>query len=175
MYLRPTLARAALLSGLLLPAGCGALPFDDSCGPETRGTYVHGQIRDAGGTLVGVANVSLNEVRGGAQPRTIFPVVVGPAFGSAGAPLKGRVTSARLVGPGDRTLYEIPTAPGVGDQVLHTVPEPVADEAAFSALRRSFRAGEVVLLLRTDLPGREQLRTPLPLQYAGDWDRAHCS
>jgi len=63
----------------------------------------------------------------------------------------------------------------LGDEVLRTVPEPVADEAAFSALRRSFRAGEVVLLLRTDLPGREQLRTALRLQYAGDWDRANCS
>lgn len=175
MSLRRTLARAALLSGLLLPAGCGALPFDDSCGPETRGTYIRGEIRDAGGTLVGVTNFSLTEVRGGAQPRTIVSVVVGPAYGSAGAPLKGHVTSARLVGPGDRTLYEIPTTPGLGDDVLRTVHEPVADEAAFSALRRSFRAGEVVLLLRTDLPGREQLRTPLPLQYAGDWGRAHCS
>lgn len=175
MSLCRTLVRATLLSGLLLAAGCGALLFDDSCGPETRGTYLHGEIRDAGGTLVGVANVSLNEVRGAEQPRTIFPVVAGPAYGSAGAPLKGHVTSARLVGPGDRTLYEISTTPGFGDQVLHTVPEPVADEAAFSALRRSFRAGDVVLILRTDLPGKEQLRTPLPLQYAGDWGRAHCS
>lgn len=118
---------------------------------------------------------SLTEVRGAAQPRTIVPVVVGPAYGSAGAPLKGHVTSARLVGPGDRILYEIPTTPGLGDEVLRTVPETIADETTFSALRRSFRVGEAVLLLRTDLPGKEQLRTPLRLEYAGDWDRAHCS
>lgn len=175
MRLQRHLAHAALLCGLLLSAGCGVLLPDDSCGPESRETSITGEVRDAAGTRLGTAAFRLVEVRGGTQPRSLHPVVMGPAYGSAGAPLKGHVTAARLVGPAGETLFELSVAPGLGDEVLRTTPEPIADEAAFAALKQKFRAGGVVLDLRTDLAGREQIRVPLPLGHAGDWTRGHCS
>lgn len=175
MSLPRLLVRVTLLAGLLLPAGCGRLPFDDSCGPEGRTTTIAGDILGAGGARIGRAEFRLVEVRRDEQPRILLPIVMGPAYGSGGAPLKGHVTGARLAGPEGETLFVLSVAPGAGDEVLRTAAEPIADEAAFSALRRSFRTGEVVLLLATDLAGREQIRTPLPLLHATGWTRAHCS
>jgi hypothetical protein len=175
MHLSRHLLRVAVLGGLLLSTGCGALLYDDGCGPETRETSVGGEVRDAAGTRLGTAAFRLVEVRGGAQPRSLHPVVMGPAYGSAGAPLRGHVTAARLVGPGGATLFELSVAPGLGDEVLRTTPVPIPDEAAFAALKQEFRAGRVVLDLRTDLAGREQIRVPLALGQAGGWTRAHCS
>lgn len=175
MSLRQLLARAALLAGLLLAAGCGPFPFDDSCGPAYRETAIRGDIRGATGTLLGIAEFRLSEVRREVQPRVLHPIVMGPGYGSAGAPLKGHVTGARLLGPAGETLFVLPVAPGAGDEVLRSLPEPIADAASFSALKRSFRSGKVVLVLQTDLAGTPELRVPLPVYYDLDWSRASCS
>lgn len=167
-------SRLALLA-LLVQASCVPL-LDDSCGPVMRETGVRGEIRDAAGTRLATAQVSLMEVRGGDPPRRILAIVMGPGYGSAGAPLKGHVTRARLVsGSTGQLLHEMSVAPGLADEVLRTEAVPVPDAAVFESLRSRFLAGDVVLELETSLPGREKLRTPLQLQSAGKWSRAHCS
>ncbi|HEX2092970.1 MAG TPA: hypothetical protein VHG28_11230 [Longimicrobiaceae bacterium] len=174
MSLKQWLSRGAVLLAVLLPAACVPI-LDDSCGPTFRETVIRGDIRGATGITLGVAEVRLVEVRGDPQPRRLQSIVMGPGYGSAGAPLKGHVTRARLVAANGDVLFELSVAPGLGDETLRTLDEPIPDPAAFDALKRRFKAGEVSLVLETDLAGSERLRVPLPLLRAGDWDRAHCS
>jgi hypothetical protein len=124
-----------------------------------------------------MAEFRLVEVRGGEPQRSLHPIIMGPGYGSAGAPLKGHVTRARLMDLAGEMLFELSIAPGLRDEVLQTTPEPITDVAGFDDLRRRFIAGTVVLDLETDLVGTEleRLRTPLPLRREGRWDRAHCS
>jgi hypothetical protein len=169
--------QSTVLVLLVLHTACTELLFDDRCGPESRETEIGAEIRDAMGMRVGTATIRLVEVRGEEPPRKLHPIIMGPAYGSLGAPLKGHVTRARLMDSAGELLFELSVVPGLRDEVLQTTPKPIADGAVFDKLKRRFIDGMVVLDLETDLVGTEleRLRTALPLRRAGRWDRAHCS
>lgn len=165
----------ALTAALLLATGCTFPLFDDSCGPELRVTSARGELVGPGGVGLGSAELRLIEVRGEPPPRRVLPVIMGPGVGSGGAPLADHVTSAEVIDASAQVLVVLPAQPGPGDQVLDATPVPVADEATFAVLRDAFLRGGAVLRLRTDLPGIEEVRTPLAPQEAGNWGRNSCS
>ena len=167
------LQRWLVLSVLALSA-CVPFLYDDRCGPETRSTVIRGDIRDAGGTRIGMAEVRLSETKGGAEPRQLQAVLMGPAYANPG-PLSTHVQRVRLIDRGGAVLRDFTFRHANEHEIIWVPVEVVRDPAAFEALKRQFIANEVLLELETDLPGYEQLRVPLPLQNASDWSRAHCS
>jgi len=97
---------------------------------------------------------------------------MGPAYGVPG-PLSGKVTKVRLLAEGG-VVREFAFQPGNEHEVVRIAPETMA-QAQFDDLRRLAIAGKLVLELETTLEGNARMLTPLPLQFASDWDRAHCS
>jgi hypothetical protein len=162
--------RSAVLSVLLLCAACARGPLDEGCGPEFRETVIRGEIQDRAGASIGWAEIRLVEVRGGAEPPRILPIVRDLGNGAPG-PLRGHVVRAQLLDPGGATLSDLPVAGGD----VRTDPIAVVDVATLDALRQAFVGGGVVLSLETDLAGMERVQVRLPLLRAGTWGRARCS
>ena len=165
-------AYAVLLSCALLASGCVPIFYDDSCGPEFRTTRAQGDLRNAAGGGLGQASLTLSEVRGDSLARTFHLVVMGPAYADPG-PLSGKVTKVRLLAKGE-LVREFAFEPGNEHEIVRVVSEAML-QASFDALKQRAIAGELVLELETTLEGDTRLLTPLELQYAGKWDRAHCS
>ena len=165
-------AHALLLSCAVCISACSSVLFDDSCGSEYRTTRVQAELRGVAGARIGVAFLSLSETRGDSITRDVQLVVMGPAYGDPG-PLSGKVTKVRMLAEGV-VVREFAFQPGNEHEVVRIAPEAMT-QAQFDDLRRLAIAGSLVLELETTLEGNTKILTPLPLQYAGDWDRAHCS
>lgn len=165
-------AYVLLLSCALSISGCVPFLYDDSCGPEFRRTVVRGDLRNAAGGRIGQASLTLSEVRGDSLTRSLELVVMGIAHAGPG-PLSGRVTTVRLLAKTD-VLRELAFEAGNEHEIIR-IPAEAMLQAPFDALKQRAIAGELVLELETTLEGNTRLLTPLALQYAGDWDRAHCS
>src|SRR5688572_11326693 len=97
---RATRLAAVAIAALSLSA-CG---WD--CGTVNR-TTANGTLRDAAGVTLATVQVDLSENVGPSSLR-LSAGVMGPA-GSAGAPLKGRVTRGRVVTEAGDLIAEIPT------------------------------------------------------------------
>ena len=147
--------RAALATALLSLAACD-LGWD--CGTVAT-TMANGTLRDAGNTTLATVQVTLTE-----DVPTRFRLgagVMGPA-GSAGAPLKGRVTRARLVSESGELIAEIPTGTAtlyVDAVVALSVDLPSRND--YARVRGQLLTGRAKVILETDLVGRERLETVL--------------
>lgn len=163
--------RGACAAGLLLLAACGPSGAGDGCGPMQRTVTAQGEMRD-GGAILGMASVTVLEQQG--DPSVLIVRADG-APGSAGAPLRGHVRGAALVrGTGGDTIRRFRIAPATqpgGDAVLQ-----VTDGAGGErdAIERMLRRRDGVLLLDTDLAGRERIRVPLTEIQVSRWKRASC-
>jgi hypothetical protein len=165
-------ASALLLSCVISSSACSNILFDDSCGPTFRTTSVQAELRTTGGDRIGQIILTLGENREDPPTRELSFAVMGPAYANPG-PLSGKVTKVRLLGDG-LVLRELPFQPGNEHEIIRIQPESLP-QAQFDDLRRLAIAGKLALELETSLEGYERVLTPLPLQFAGDWDRAHCS
>jgi hypothetical protein len=129
------------------------------CGTVRR-TVANGTVRDAAGVTLAAVQVDLSENVGPSSLR-LSAGVVGSA-GSAGAPLKGHVTRARLVSDGGEVLAEIPTGTAtlyVDAVVALTV--DLASQAEYARVRSALLTTRAKVILDTDLPGRERIETTL--------------
>jgi hypothetical protein len=158
----------AWVAGLLLHAACGP-SREDGCGPMQRTLAARGDVRD-GGRVVATASVAVREQRG--DPAVLDVRVTG-ARGSSGAPLRGHVRGARLVHANGDTIrdFRIILPPRNGDEVVGTEPASPGD---LDAVERMLRRRRGVLLLDTDLPGRERIPVPLTDVQVSRWKRAPC-
>ena len=167
----PMIRRGAWTAGLLLLAACGPAGAGDGCGPMQRRVTAQGEMRD-GGPPGGTASVTVLEQRG--DPTVLIARVVG-APGSAGAPLRGHVRGARLVhvhrGDTIRSFRVAPAALYAGDGVLEAAERADGDP---DTVKRMLRRRDGVLLLDTDLAGRERIRVRLTEVRTTRWRRAEC-
>jgi hypothetical protein len=148
---------AIAIAALSLSACDGLLDFD--CGVVAR-TVANGVVRDPAGASLATVQVDLSENVGPALLR-LSAGVMGPA-NSAGAPLKGRVTAARLVTETGELIAEIPT--GTATLYLDVV---VALNKDFASKEEYMRVRDMLLttrakvILETDLPGLARIETTL--------------
>ena len=154
---RPARLPVRLLAAALAVASLSACSYD--CGTLGR-TVANGTVRDAAGVTLATATA---EVSDHLRP-TFLRLSVGlmaPA-GSAGAPLKGHVTRARLLSPAGDVIAEIPT--GTSTLYLDGVVALNVDlpsRGDYERVRGELRTGRAKVVLETDLPGRERIETVL--------------
>ena len=148
---------ARLLAVATAALSLAACSYD--CGTLGR-TVANGTVRDAAGATLATATA---EVSDHLRP-TFLRLSVGlmaPA-GSAGAPLKGHVTRARLVTDGGEVIAEIPTGTStlyLDGVVALNVDLPSRRE--YDRVRGVLLTGRARVVLETDLPGRERIETVL--------------
>jgi hypothetical protein len=130
------------------------------CGTITR-TVANGTVRDAAGTTLASAQVNLTDEIGPSFLR-LGVGLMAPA-GSAGAPLRGHVTRARLTTETGELIAEIPT----GTETLYldavvALNTFLSSRAEYDRVRSALLSTRAKVILDTDLPGREHIETPLP-------------
>jgi len=129
------------------------------CGVVRR-TVADGMVRDAAGTTLATVQVDLHENVNPSYLRLSAGVM--GSGGSAGAPLKGHVTRARLVTEGAELIAEIPT--GTSTLYIDAVVALNVDltsEAEYDRVRAALFTNRAKVVLETDLPGRERIETTL--------------
>ena len=145
----------AIALAALSASACG---YD--CGTVSR-TVANGTVRDAAGVTLATVQVELSEHVGPSYLQ-LSAGVMGSA-GSAGAPLRGHVTGARLVTEGGELLAEIPTRTATlyVDAVV-ALPGNRVSQAEYARVRGALLTARARVVLDTDLPGRERVETTLP-------------
>lgn len=172
-FRRGRVGRVILLAALAL-GGCAPLLHDDRCGPASRAASATAAIRDSAGTLLGRVTITLQEIEGGPEPRTLRLIAMGPAYADPG-PLSGHVTRLRLLGRADSVLHEFAVRRGNAHEIVWSDARVIDDGRTFGALQAQLDAGATALEISTDLPGVRPLRVALPPARMSRWDRAHCS
>lgn len=136
-------------------SGC-ALGWD--CG-TVRSTVAGGTVRDPVDAPLATIQVDLAE---DVPKRLRLSVGVTGAAGSAGAPLKGHVTRARLVTEAGELLAEIPTGTAtLYVDVVVALNVDLTSDADYDRVRAALLSGRAKVVIETDLPGRELLETTL--------------
>lgn len=146
----------AVIAGLSLSA-CDAIGWD--CG-TAGGTVANGTVRDAAGATLATAQANLSENVGPSSLR-LSVGLMGPAS-SAGAPLRGHVTRARLVTESGELIAEIPT--GTSTLYIDAVVALNVDlpsRAEYTRVRAALHTQRTKVVLETDLPGRALIETTL--------------
>ena len=146
-----------------LVAVAAALPLAAcswDCGTVRR-TVATGTLRDAAGVTLATVQVDLVE-RVGPSALELSAGVLGPA-GSAGAPLRGRVTRARLVTDGGEVLAEIPTdTAALYPDAAVALRVARLSGAEYARVRTALLGARARVVLDTDLPGRARVEAALP-------------
>ena len=151
---RRTARIAAIAIAALSLSACG---WD--CGTVNR-TTANGALRDAAGVTLASAQVDLSENVGPSSLR-LSAGVMAPA-GSAGAPLKGRVTRGRVVTETGELIAEIPTGTATlyVDAVVALTGMDLS-RAEYDRVRRALNSARARVILETNLAGREVLEAVL--------------
>jgi hypothetical protein len=149
-------ARAvALAVATLSLTGC-RLGWD--CGTELR-TTASGAVRDAANVTLATVQA---EVRHEVPTRYWLSTGVMGSGGSAGAPLKGRVTRARLVAESGELIAEIPTGTStLYVDVVVALNVELPSRSDYERVRAALLTGRAKVIIETDLAGRERLETTL--------------
>ena len=135
--------------------GC-ALGWD--CGTVTS-TIANGTVRDAANATLATVRADLAE-----DVPTRFRLSVGVmgSGGSAGAPLKGHVTRARLVTEAGELVAEIPTGTStLYLDVVVALNTELQSRDEYARLRSILMSARAKVILETDLSGRELIETTL--------------
>lgn len=158
--------RAFLLAPLLaFCAGCSAL--SGRCLYETRNVIAVGNFTE-GATIIANAHMTVREQRD-YQPDKNFMWQI------TGATLKGHVTRIILQdnAPSPKVYYDFPL--DAAPQQLsggYIVQSTGANINGFFDLLANNRA---VIVISTDIPGRETISFPAPAADVSDWNRPYCS
>jgi hypothetical protein len=129
------------------------------CGIQ-GGTQTSGTVRDAAGVTLGIAQASVGDYL---RPSFLrLSASVNAPSGSAGAPLKGHVTGARLVSETGELISAIPT----GTETLFSdgvvaLNIDLPSRGEYDRVRSALSTGRARIILDTDLPGREHIETIL--------------
>jgi hypothetical protein len=150
-------SRASILATAVASLSLSACSYD--CGVVSR-TVANGTVRDAADAALATAQAELSDHLHPSFLR--LGVGVMGSSGSAGAPLKGHVTRARLVTDAGELLAEIPTGtstlPSDGVVALN-VDLPSRND--YSRVRSALLTNRAKVIIDTDLPGREHIETTL--------------
>jgi len=154
----PTRA-SRLLAVAMSALSLSACDIGWDCGTRSR-TVANGTVRDAAGTTLGTAQVDLSDNVGPSFLR-LSAGVMGPA-GSAGAPLRGHVTRARLVNEAGELIAEIPTSTETLyiDAVV-ALNVDLSSDAEYSRVRSALLTARARIILETDLAGLAVIETTL--------------
>ena len=129
------------------------------CGEKAR-TVATGQVRDAAGAALATATVVLSDNLNPSFLRLGVGVTGTP--NSAGAPLKGHVTRARLVTDAGDLLGEIPTGTStLAQDVVIALNVDLSSRSEYERVRAALLTMRAKVVLDTDLPGREHIETTL--------------
>jgi hypothetical protein len=145
---------------------------DYDCGVR-GGTVASGTVRDAAGVALATAEARVVDYLRPTFLRLSVGIIA-PA-GSAGAPLKGHVTRARLVTESGELISEIPTGTStlyLDVVVALNVDLPSRDE--YDRVRSAFYSTRARIILETDLPGRERIETVLETVREEPANIQHC-
>ena len=154
---RASRAIAIALTALSLSACDGLLDYD--CGVVTK-TVANGVVRDPAGATLATVQVDLSESVGPDLLR-LSAGVMGPA-NSAGAPLKGRVTAARLVTESGELIATIPTSTAtLYLDVVVALNMDVPSRQEYARVRSALLTTRAKVVLETDLPGLARIETTL--------------
>ncbi|HEU4720941.1 MAG TPA: hypothetical protein VFS59_06220 [Gemmatimonadaceae bacterium] len=126
------------------------------CGTAAR-TVATGTVRDAAGSTLATATVDLSDNVGPSFLRLSVGVMA--PGGSAGAPLKGRVTRARLVSESGELIAEIPTSTETLYLDVVVALNVDVSRAEYNRIRAALFSSRTRIILETDLPGRELIET----------------
>lgn len=149
-------ARSVALAVATLSLSACRLGWD--CGTELR-TTASGTVRDAANVTLATVEA---EVRHDVPDRYWLSTGVMGAGGSAGAPLKGRVTRARLLTESDELIAEIPTGTStLYVDVVVALNVELPSRSDYDRVRAALVTGRAKVVIETDLPGRERLETTL--------------
>jgi hypothetical protein len=154
MIVSRTARRVAIAIGALSLSAC-----DYDCGTR-GGTAASNTVRDAGGAALATVEASATEYLRPSYFRLSVGVMA--AGSTAGEPLKGHVTGARLVTEEGELISEIPT--GTGTLYLTVVVALNIDlpsRGEYDRVRSQLATGRARVILETDLPGRERIETVL--------------
>jgi hypothetical protein len=129
------------------------------CG-TVRSTVANGTVRDAADVALATVQVTLAEDVGPSALR-LSAGIMGPA-GSAGAPLRGHVTRARLVTDAGELIADIPT----GTVTLYVdavvaLNTNLRSRDEYDRVRSALFTTRAKVIVETDLPGRELVETTL--------------
>lgn len=129
------------------------------CGTVAR-TVANGTLRDAAGATLATVQVDLSDNLNPSFLR-LSAGAMGPA-NSAGAPLRGHVTSARLVGADGEVLAEIPTSTATlyVDGVF-ALNADLPSRSEYARVRTALLTTRAKVVVTTDLPGLARLETTL--------------
>ena len=151
--------RTARRSAIIAIAALSLSACDYDCGTR-GGTIASGTVRDAAGASLATVEASVTDYL---RPSFLrLSVGVMATGSSAGEPLKGHVTGARLVTESGEVISEIPT----GTETLYltvvvalNVDLPSREE--YDRIRSALHTMRAKVILETDLPGRERIETVL--------------
>jgi len=151
----PTPRLAIAIAALALSA-CD-LGFD--CGTRRR-TVADGTVRDGAGAALATVQADLSDNVGPSFLR-LSVGVTGPG-GSAGAPLKGHVTRARLVSESGELIATIPTdTTTLYVDVIVALNVDLSSSAEYARVRSALLTARAKVVLETDLPGLALIETTL--------------
>ena len=145
---------------LALAAAAGSLSACDyDCGTR-GGTVASGTVRDAAGVALATVEASVTDYL---RPSFLRLSVGVMASGStAGEPLKGHVTAARLVTETGELIAEIPTSTEtLYLTVVVALNVDLPSRQEYDRIRSAFYTTRTKVILETDLPGRERIETVL--------------
>jgi hypothetical protein len=95
---------------------------------------------------------------------------------SAGAPLKGHVTRARLVTESGELLGEIPTGTStLASDVIVALNMDLESESEYDRVRNALLTGRAKVIIDTDLPGREHIEAILTDAHDAPGDIQTCN
>lgn len=128
------------------------------CGTVMR-TLVDGTVRDAQGVTLATVQADLSD---NLRP-SFFQLSVGVTGGpTAGEPLKGHVTAARLVTESGELIAEIPTSTEtLYLTVVVALNLHLPSRSEYERIRALLLTNKTKVILETDLPGREHIETTL--------------
>jgi hypothetical protein len=154
-----------LLPALLLLPGCRLFDFD-SCLYELRGVSVEGRVNDGSAEIL-YAYVSVSEQRDYQPDKDM-------SWRLNSASLKDHVTSMTLRDSNNesQSLYVFPASNFQNDISSGAVRQ--SDGANLNGIFDALFNGRGVIDVRTDIPGREQVRFVPPILSQQDWYRPKC-
>jgi hypothetical protein len=150
----PTARLLAIAVAALSLSAC-----DYDCG-TVRSTVANGTVRDAANVTLATVQVSVSD---NLRPTflRLSAGVNGPSA-SAGAPLRGHVTRARVVTEAGELIAEIPTGTSTlySDGVV-ALNVDLTSQGEYDRIRSALLTARAKLILDTDLTGREHIETIL--------------
>jgi hypothetical protein len=163
-------AIVALAMATLMLSAC-----DTECGTVRR-TVANGTVIDASNVTLATATADLSDNVNPTYLRLSVAILGSP--GSAGAPLKGHVTRARLVNDQNELIAEIPTSTAsIFSDAVVVLNRDISSETEYSRTRDQLLTGRTKITLSTDIPGQENIETVLTDAHdtSGDVHSCHYS